>query len=287
MNIFNELATAFPWHDNILKQNRYRENVADKYQDWGQITPRDALNPFQFYKTTGAATVTAWTILDLNGSVLWTMAGGSLSLIRTTTKEGRLYFYYGGAALTTTTGALNMPAGVYYSKITLSDGKFFYSELFQVPACTFSIGDITGMQFLKLEYYNDTDLRPIFYNDITGGLPYFRNIVYLDTFVHASEPEIEEDGIKDGADETVPTFQKALLRYRITELVPDYLKTALVIMQMHDHVILTTPQGLRTGEIEKLTTETAPEFNGAFGTVDILWEEALVMIKKGCGDNMT
>jgi hypothetical protein len=282
--IFNELPTAFPWYDKKEKQNRYREN-AEKLTSWGLITPRDALLPFQFWRGTTSA-VTGWTIknadTDSNAAVL---DAASVAKIRGAVKEGRSYVYYAGEALSTSAGALSLSKGLYYSVLTFADASVWYSETFYVPGCSFLTG--TAAEFLKLEWYNDTDIRPIFYNDKDGGgIPYFRNVAYLDTFITQSEPEIIEDGEKDGNDEQVPTFTKALIRYRITELVPDYLKKALVLMQMHDHVTLTTRKGTRSGELLRLETATAPEAFGGLSSIDIIFEEDL-LIKKGCGDNMS
>lgn len=291
MNIFNDLPTAFPWYDNVQKQNRFKLNV--KSDDWaGLITPQNALLPFEYcFDPGGAVTidpVAEWKIYRLDDTLAHTIDAGSYSLLHMTTKEGRIYVYYGGEGLTETGPALNMPAGFYYSKIRygVSD-LILFSEVFYVPECSFMTTSAADqIPFLKLEWYNNSDLRPIFYNDIVSGVPRFRNVVYLDTFVHQSEPEIIEDGEKDGNDETIATFIKCLLKYRITEFVPDYLKLALVVMQMHDVVKLTTPFGLRSGAMHKVTTNSQTEQGGAFSNVDIVFEEDVAMIKKACADNM-
>lgn len=285
MGLFNELPTAFPWYNIVEKQHRFRENVIDKYQDYGLINPTDALLPFEFYSLITGLTVTQWRVYDLDGVQVEEI--NSLALVLNATRDGRQYFYYGGQQLTTIGGPLNLPPGYYYSRIRLSNNDLYYSEVIHVPECGFSVNDVTTMNFLRLEWYNDSDLRPIFYNDKDiVNVPKFRNAVYLDTFIHVSEPEIEEETIPDGNEEDVPVFQKALIRRRITELVPDFLRVALALLKMHDHVFLTTPRGIRTGELSKVTASFATDFAGAFSTVEIVFEETLVMIKKGCADNM-
>jgi hypothetical protein len=281
--IFNELPTAFPWYDKKEKQNRYREN-AEKLDTWGLITPKNALLPFQFWRST-TSSVTGWTIKDaVTDANVASLDAASLGKIRGATKEGRSYVYYAGEALATSGGALALLKGLYYSVLTFADASVWYSETFYVPGCSFLTG--AAADFLKLEWYNDTDIRPIFYNDKDGGgIPYFRNVVYLDTFITQSEPEIIEDGEKDGNDEAVPTFTKAVIRYRITDLVPDYLKKALVLSQMHDHIFLTTRKAIRSGEVLRLETTSAPEAFGGLSSIDLLFEEDL-LTKKGCGDNM-
>ncbi len=281
MTVFTELPTAFPWYRNILNQFRYR----DKPAEYRFISPRNALLPFEFWRA-GAAVAT-WTIHTPDGANVATI--NTLTLIRSQTREGRKYFYYGGEALGTTAGNLNLAPGFYYSRISFLPGTdIFYSEMFCVPACSFEVGQTAEMEFLKLEWWNSSDMRPIFYNDLKeDGTPYFKNVVYLDSIIHASEPEIITEGKKDGTDEVVPTFRKAILRYRITELVPDYLKVALVLMQMHDNIIITLPKGLRSGPLKKVVTASATEPGGALSTIDLLIQEDLIIIQKGCGDNMS
>jgi hypothetical protein len=281
---FKKLPTAFPWYSRLERQNRFRENVRN-LAEYGLLSPRDGLLPFQFMHP-GQGVVQNWVIFNrATGALVATMDSGSLSQVRTVVRESRRYFYYGGGLLNTTGGGgLALSEGLYYSRIGFSDGTNVFSEVFRVPACSWGVGGVSD--FLKLEWWNDTDLRPIFYQDLSLGLPYFRNIVYLDTFVHTSEPEVLEEGEKDGDDKIVPTFQKAIVKYRVTDLVPDFLKVALVVMQMHDHVILTTPGGMETGEIDSIITNTQSEQGGGFSTVDIIYQEEIAMIKKGCGDNM-
>lgn len=305
MNIYNELPTAFPWYEGtIKKQNRFRFNV--KSDDWaGLISPINSVLPFEFsYPYTFSdefgtvlldADINEWKIYDLNDHLVATLSAAAIAQINKAVRENKQYFYFAGGALTVSGGAaLNLAKGFYYSRIKLVEHggtaffTYFYSEVFYVPDCLFSTTTAADqIPFLKLEWWNASDLRPIFYNDLISGVPKFRNVIYLDTFVHQSEPEIQEDGEKDGNDETIPTFQKCLLKYRITELVPDFLKLALVVMQMHDHVKLTTEYGLRSGEMHRLTTNTTTEEGGAFSTVDIIFEEDVAMIKKACADNMT
>lgn len=136
MNIFQELPTAFPWYDRIEKQTRHKPNVSGKYQNWGLIAPRNALLPFEFWKT-GLGTPSSWQIWNLTGDLVATISAGSLSNIRTVERSGRHYFYYAGETLNTGAGALNLSEGYYYSRITFTDAKTYYSEVFHVPACNF------------------------------------------------------------------------------------------------------------------------------------------------------
>jgi hypothetical protein len=296
------LPTAFPWYIKKSLQNRFRLNA--KPYEWGLITPKNSLLPFEFYypdsytDSGGTVTLTSdpqeWLIFDINDNMVATLSAASIALIRKSTKENNQYFYFSSDALTVSGGgALSLSPGLYYSRIKLGPDPgtlydYFYSEVFLVPECQFTTATAPDqIPFLRLEWYNDSDIRPIFYNDISAGLPRFRNVVYLDTFIHQSEPEIIQDGEKDGNDEVVPIFQKCLLRYSLTEYVPDFLKLAFVIMQMHDHVLLTTENANRSFEVSKIVSvNTSPDMGGAFSTVEILFEEIAAITKKGCADNM-
>lgn len=288
MEIFRELPVSFPWYNTSAKQNRFRENF-ENLDDYGLISPADALLPFQAWVPIPSGGPLNWTIRNLDGTVAATLDATSIALIRSNIREGRKYYYYAGEPLFTSPGGapLVLSPGFYYGRLSFVGGGFIESEIFRVPECWFLTTTPGSCEFLKFEWWNDTDLRPIYYNDLDlTGKPYFRNVVYLDTFAHSSEPLIEEETINDGAGEAIPTFQKASLRWRITDLVPDFLKRALVLMQMHDHIIFTERRVLRTGEVDKIATNSTPQLGGAYSTVDILFTETLI-IKKGCGDNMT
>jgi hypothetical protein len=286
MPIVKELPLAFPWYENNINlQNRFREN-AKNLTTYGLISPADALLPFEFYRTGGSTVITSWQIYTAAGALVITLNALNHAKIKNITLEGRTYFYYDGSALFNLPG--HFEPGEYYSRILFNDATEFFSEVFLVPSCSFlTTSQPEDVPFLRLEWYNESDIRPIFYNDYdTDGIPYFKNILFLDTFIHVSEPEIIEEGERDGNGDTVPTFVKGIRRYRLAEMVPDFLKVALVLMQMHDKISLTTPFGHRTGEILKMTTNTQTEQGGAFSVVEIVFEEDLAMIKKGCADNM-
>lgn len=287
--IYNELPTVFPWYDKIEQQDRYRENVKNTC-DYKLITPRDALLPFQVVRSNPAGLMpNLWEIFEVNSQAKVADLTASISLLRVRLIEGKEYFTGAGQILTTgASGILNLAPGFYYSRLSWPDTVQKFSEMFFVPDTdlSFSITNDDDAQFLKLEWWNDNDLRPIFYNDKQAtGKPYFRNVLYLDSFITASEPEIIEDGERDGQDEVIPTFQKALIKYRVTAPVTDYVKKAMALLNMHDHTVLTTHRSIRTGEMEKIAFSSTLDANGAISIVDLLWQETL-LVKKGCGENM-
>lgn len=286
--LFDTLPTAFPWYDRIGKMNRNKFHT-DEVCDYKLNSPYNALLPFEFRRVAALSPPMTWQILDVNTNVLVADITTSISLVRARTRDGYDYFYYAGEALSTALGALNLEVARYYvSKIQMSDGQNFYSEMFYVPVDKFSAAFTEETSFIRIEWYNDADLNPIFYNDINGTTlkPYFRNVVYLDSFIHASEPEIAEETTTDGNDTPIPTFQRAAIRYQIADLVPDFLKVALVLAQMHDHVWITTPLQLYSGEIENIETTSTQEAFGALSSVTIIFEESIAIVKKACAGNM-
>lgn len=275
MLIFEELPTAFPWYDKLEKQTRYKDH-GDGVCDYKLIAPKNSLLPFQFRKISTKKIPVVWKIFEINTNIEVAEITAFLSQLKYKTLGDYDYFYYDGSTL----GALDLGFGFYYSRLELSDGSFLYSEMFTVPEIPFSNSAAT--KYLKLVWYNSADLDPFYFNDQTGGIPYFQNVVYLDSFVNASEPQITEDGTKDGNDEVIPTFQKASIQYQITAMVPDYLKVALVLMQLHDKIILTEPGGIREGEIKKVSTNSSVESGGFLSVVDILFFQDLLIINRGC-----
>lgn len=283
--LFNELPITFPWYDKREQQNRYTEST-EGICDYKLITPHDAMLPFQFVKPLAYAMPTQWEIYDINTEAKVADIAASIPKLRVRLINGKEYFTYNGAALTTGPAPLKLAPGFYYSRMYWAADVYRYSEMFYVPENSFNAADDDSIEYMRLEWYNDADLSPILYNDkMANGKPQFRNVAYLDTFITASEPELTEDGERDGNDELIPTFLKMVITYRVSTLVPDFLKKAMALIPMHDHFFLSTKYSVRTGEVQKATVNTGLEVSGALSTVDIIFQE-IVMVKKGCGDNM-
>src|SRR5690606_11365151 len=113
------------------------------------------------------------------------------------------------------------------------------------------------------------------------GSDKFVQNIYLDTFVHVSEPEIEEEMEKDGNDKDVPVFQKLIVRNRMQVVLPDFINVALSAAQLHDEITVTTEHGKRKGFVDRLTLNSAVEDNGSYITTDILLEQDL-LVKTNC-----
>lgn len=285
--LFNELPTAFPWYQKKEYQNRFRQNVSGRYDLLGGykpidlLCPYDAILPFEFYLpepiNSNIAPFTWGIYRSEDDSFVQTL---NVNQIDRTYLPGvnRKYFYHDGRQQN-----IHLGIGSYYSVLEFPNGFKQFSEVFQV--CDFSVNQL-DCPFLKLEWYNDSDLDPIFYNDKVNGKPRFRNILYLDTFIHEYRPTIEVETTPGGPGVAIPIETIARLPYAIAVCVPAYLNKALVHAQMNDHIFITTA-GIehRTGELQKYNTETEQLLGGVFANITITFEEILV-VKTSCANNM-
>lgn len=185
--------------------------------------------------------------------------------------DGFRYFYAGDPLLFSANTPLDLPDGNYYSYIEFDRGDKMYSEVFTSQK--------DRSPYMMIEFWNSCDIDPLVYSN---G---WKQRMYIDSFIHASEPEVEEDGERDGNDMLIPTFQRMITRYRFSAIVPDYMKIALVSLQLHDNILITTEKGTRTGKVDRLSTSTSIEDNGAYSTTDVIIDQ-YVMVKKACCSNI-
>lgn len=279
MSLYNELPIVFPWYEKIEQQDRYRENV-NGICAFKLISPKNSLLPFQFRKPKTGAAPTGWIVLRLDDNSTVADISASIPDIVFSSKVEWDYFTFQGTPITD----LDLAPGFYFSILIFPDDSVRFSEVFFIPdtSLAFNVED-TEIEFVKIQFYNNGDIAPIFYDqESPDGGSFFKQVVYLDTFITASEPELTVDGTKDGNDELIPTFQKVVINYRITIDAGEYLKKALATMPMHDVVTLTTKQNVRNGDLEKLAVDSALEGNGAISIVDIVFQDVIAMVKKGC-----
>lgn len=270
--IYKELPTVLPFYDKRANQNMNRENVA-KNCIYELISPKDSLLPFQLLLPAEMyAKPTKWSVFTLGGIEIDLTR--NLSFIFDKITENGAYFVYNGEVLEFAENvSLNLDCGFYYSVLEIG-GEKYYSEVFCVK--NFKKSDPTD--YVKIEISNSTDLSPLIYK--IGSDKFVQNI-YLDTFVHVSEPEIEEEMEKDGNDKDVPVFQKLIVRNRMQVVLPDFINIALSASQLHDEITVTTEQGKRKGFVDRLTLSSAVEDNGSYITTDILLEQDL-LVKTNC-----
>lgn len=296
--LFDNLPLPLPWYDTILKQDRLRPHVNEATQ-FAQLAPKDGLLPFQFRKEATSELPTTWVIKCVSDATREDYMNGHTdtvvvdlgAFITTALEWGTLdeedYFMFldveNGAGLI---GALpdGLPAGLYYMEmIFLETVEKFTSEIFRVPDERFEWNDMGTCKFPRFKWRNDGDMSPIHYrSDDT-----FFNYLYLDSFITASEPEIEIEGLPDGKNELIPTFQKGVIKYKISALLPDFAKVALYIMQMHGVIELTTEYGVRTGTLKNIDVTASPTSDEAYSVVTITFEQMSLFVKTGCEAEMT
>lgn len=273
--IFKNLPVVLPFYNEVKQQTRARENNAQG-AEYKLVSPRNAILPFQIQFDMSQAAPQKWEII--------TQAGQSIDITNNLPKIALYTFadkkqiFYNGEALDFVYGTiseeLNLPCGFYHTKFTFPDGGYLVSERFYVPENSFKVGE--PGEFTAVEFWNDTDIEPVKYR---GG---FKQIIYLDTFVHSAVPELEEDVEKDGENNSIPTFQKLTLKYRFSDVVPDFVKIALLTLLLHDNIYLYLSDK-RTGKIDRVEVNPAPDENGAFNLVDVVFEDA-ILTKVSCSE---
>lgn len=230
--------------------------------------------------------VVSWNIYTESGLQISIDLGINKSKIhRRNYADGIRVFYYGERLLFQKNNYalvdLNLMPGNYYSVIEF-ENAIYYSEMFTVPNNRFRIAEPN--EFMRVDFWNNSDIAPVMYQPGDGDV--WRQYVYIDSYVYASDPEIEIDGERDENDLIIPTFQRLVTKYRFSALVPDFLKTALVSIQMHDNIEITTENSIRSGKVDRMTSDTAIEGDGAYSSIDIVFDQ-YVMTKRSCDENMS
>jgi len=297
--LFNNLPLPLTWHNNLLLQDRFRQNVAVNAVH-AQLAPYNGLLPFQIIHPTTSELPYSWKIKCATDATVANIIAGyteptildisgfAISALTAETLDGNdiLTFKNANNSLAILAGlAGGLVPGVYYMEMiftSVNAGVPIVSELFRVPVDRFQWNVPSTCNYPVLKWYHNSDFKPIHY----PGDASFYNLLYLDSFVTASEPELEITGEKDGNDELFPTFQKAVIKYRLSAVVPDFIKIALFIMQMHDNKFLTLEYGLRTGEIKNIDVSASLTNDGAYSVVEILFEQMQLITDTSCDDEM-
>lgn len=306
--LFDNLPLSLPWYNDIAKQDRFKLNVA---QDaiFCQLAPNDGLLPFQFRKDAASAFPASWTIRCMQRKPLeWYNPGGNEDPViadlshfivpalhgETLDGEDVITFIQSSNALNILLGSTLgdvLPPGIYYMQMDFLDPgiESFYSEIFRVPEDGFDYDSPGSTNYLTFKWKHSSDIRPIHYGVDYGVAPdgYFYNKLILDSIVTASEPILDIEIQKDGKNEPFATFQKAIIKYHVTAFVPDYLKIALHLMEIHDWKYLVDVKGIREGEIKNLEVTSSLANDGAQSVVEILFEQMVLISSTNCEDNMT
>ena len=274
MKLIKELPTVLPFFTDIRNQNRFKENVKKKCP-FQLLSPKNAFLPFIIQIPKGSAKPTSFKLISLNGSE--TDLSNNIGILKAIDFEDFAYCYYKGETLVfkheTIEQELNLK-GSFYIELNI-DNVFYFSEVFVMKE------EITNSEFsndfIKIEFWDSKDIEPIRYRD---G---FKQEIYLDTFIHTSEPEIEEETEPDGNNNLNPTFSKLVIKQKMEILVPDFLKIALMTLPMHEE-IKVFDQNKREGKIDRTKVTPTTVANGAFATLEIVFETD-ILTKTLCDEN--
>ena len=309
--LFENMPLPLPWYPSVTLQDRFRQNVA---QDAViiQLAPSDGLLPFQFRKPSASALPVTWKIKCCSqGVALQEYIDGYedstacnisafISLLEKFTLVDPIdpvilmdYFMfrneYNATPTITVTLPDGLPEGVYYMEMDFgsSSGGKWCSETFRVPPDRFS-WDVPSEDCNDpcLKWSHDSDIAPMHYDPSIIILTPFYNLLYLDTFITASEPVFEVKGEQDGMDEFHSTFEKIIIKYRISCIIPDYIKIALYAMLIHENKYLFTEKALREGKIKNLEVSSTLSSDGAHSQVELLFEQISLFVKTGCANDM-
>lgn len=308
--LFDNFPLPLPWYKSVTHQDRFRQNVAVDTVIT-QLAPYDGLLPFQFRKPAEALYPTTWKIkCAANGKLADYMGGFSdpvilditsfrfsaLEVITRTdpvTGDDMDYFIFKNEknSLNILAGlADGLQPGVYYMEMDFSgefveEGKTWCSETFRVPddRFTWDIPD-EGCNYPCFKWSHDSDIIPMHYD--SGDINLFYNLLYLDTFITASEPVYIQKGENDGYDEFHANFHKLIIKYRLSCPVPDYIKVALYAMYLHENKYLFTENNLREGVIKNLEVAGTLSSDGALTFMELLFEQMSLQVKTSCEVNM-
>lgn len=273
-NIFKELPIVFPFYENHKQKDINKENV-ESICAFKLISPKNALLPFQIEIPKDKANPISWKIIGINGSEI--DISNNLNKIKIYVFEEKKQAVYFGEELNFVYGSrnepLNLQNGFYYTIFNFSDGTYYVSDVFF--AAGFNVGANT--EFMQVDFWQDKDVEPLIFRN---G---WKQTIYLSTFVHSAIPEVEEETEKDGFNSEIPTFQRMVLKYKFVELVPDFIKIALVSLQMQDNVYISLSDK-RSGKIDRVSVESQPDETIGLNNVEVIFEDD-VLIKTACGEN--
>ena len=271
MKLFNELPTILPFYTNLRNQNRFKENVK-KNCSFKLLSPTNALLPFTLQLPNGSPKPTSFKVVNCDGNVTYNL-NENISKLKAQDFDDFAYCWYLGDALTYQGTPMSL-TGSFYIVLTIN-GVEYYSEVFcmneNITATTFAD------KFVKFEFFDTKDIEPIRYRNN------FKQIVYFDTFIHTSEPEVEEEAERDGNNNAIPTFSKLTIKQKIEILVPDFIKIALMTLQLHEEIFIFE-QNKRSGKIDRIKINPTTEDGGAFSTVEVILETD-ILTKIQCDNN--
>lgn len=261
--LFTEFPIPLVHYDNILNQDRYRENYDGGFK---LIAPHDRILPFQFRSGGASDQVSAWTIRKPDGSAVASIAP---SVIGKKAIETYSYFIWGGNAPLTLAGggSLDLDCGFYYNEITYGGGAKVYSEIFYVPFERYSANPVL-FPYLLIEYGNAGEIDPVHYAE---G---YVNRMYLDTFITKGTPTLDRETELDGYGQPVTVSQKINISYEmVIDIVPDFMVKAVGFMTISGSVMIKTKKGIRVGNIFRSTFDIEEIAGGGSSLITLKFDQ--------------
>lgn len=275
MKLIKNLPTILPVYDNIKNQNRFKENVKVNCLQ-PLFSPSNSILPFMMKIDLDSPKPSSWKLYNENGSVFNDISN-NIDLLKPVNFEDSKYIYYNGEAMVfkfeSIEEELNVSGNFYFGLIV--DGIEYFSEIFAMHPDIKN--NIFSDRFVKIEFWDEVDIEPVRYRKN------FKQLIFIDTFIHSSETVIEEETEPDGYENQIPIFQKMTIKQRLSLLVPDFLKQAIESVQMHSNVFVNE-NNKKQGLIDRFkVTPTSEEFGSLYSLEIIL--ETDILIKSGCNEN--
>ena len=218
----NNNLSVLPFYEDVEEQNHRRTYAyGEKYP---LFCPLGALPPFQIIRKHDSATITSVRLYKCADnsyvSVQTAMVAAGLQVIQYATSGYDIVMYPTNAP-----HDLTQQEGQHYLRLTMSDGKTYYSDIFTVVA------DMIG--FLNIRWWDAQDLvmdgtRISYANE-------FRNSLWLNTQLGKPEYEFEEEGEnRDGY--FYPEKMISEKKYKCVFLAPEYLCDVMRFIRLSDFV---------------------------------------------------
>lgn len=263
--MIHKSVNALPFYNRLEHQNRFKDNVQNGC-GYKLISPNDKFLNFQFLCLDKNVTIAKIELcFDKYNKVDLTHNKNKLDII---SKDNGTYIQYLGEPLIfkAQTGevALVLDSTPQWLEITLSNGDTAYSEVF------YPVSDLN--KYLKVEYWTNGDLFPILYSN---G---FKQQIYIDSFIHAQEPEIEEETQETAAKKIIPISQTMISNYKINIVVPDFLKLAFTSLQLHRDIHIDTIDRLEFIRANRVTVTSTIESNGEQSRVELSIRQILLTL---------
>ena len=134
------------------------------------------------------------------------------------------------------------------------------------------------MSYLKIEWFNSTDLGEVYYQD---G---FINRIYLDVELEKPDYNYTVESDLDNENHETPKFQKWEKAHKFEAWMQEDLVDAFTFMQMHDNIVVTTQQGDQI-TVDYMEVNYDWEEKGCLARVTVTFTEKYV-VKGACLDNM-